>query len=41
LGAGDGDNLEEGFLVNEATGNVFALLWETMIELEAEAFPCF
>jgi len=41
LGAGDRDGLEEGFLADEAAGDGFALLWEAMIELEVEAFPCF
>jgi len=41
LGAGDGDNLEEGFLIDVAAGDGFALLWEAMTELEMEAFPCF
>ena len=29
LGAGDRDDLEEEFLVNEAARDVFALFWET------------
>jgi len=41
LGAGDGDGLEEGFLVDKAARDIFALLWEAMTELEVEAFPCF
>ena len=41
LGAGDRDDLEKGFLVNGATGDVFVLFWEAMAELEVEAFPCF
>jgi len=41
LGAGDGDDLEKGFLADEATGAEFALLWEAMAELEVEAFSCF
>jgi len=41
LGSGNRDDLEEGFLVDEATGDGFALLWETMTELEVEAFLCF
>jgi len=41
LGAGDRDGLEEGFLVDEATGDGFALFWEAVTELEVEAFPCF
>ena len=41
LGAEDRDDLEEGFLVNEATRDKFALFWGVMAELEVEAFPCF
>jgi len=41
LEAGDRDNLEEGFLVDEAAGGIFALFWKAMVELEVEAFPCF
>ena len=41
LGAGDGDNLEEKFLADEATGDEFVLFWGAMAELEVEAFPCF
>jgi len=41
LGVGDRDDLEEGFLVDEATGDRFALLWETVTKPEVEAFPCF
>jgi len=41
LGAVDGDDLEEGFLVDEAARDGFALLWEAMTEPEIEAFPCF
>jgi len=41
LGVGDRDDLEEGFLVDKATGDRFALLWEAVTELEVEAFPCF
>ena len=41
LEAGDGDNLEEEFLADEAIGDVFALFWEAMAVLEVEAFPCF
>jgi len=37
----DRDDLEEGFLADEAAGDIFALLWETMTELEMKAFPCF
>jgi len=41
LGAGDGDDLGEEFLADEATGAEFALFWEAMAEPEMEAFPCF
>ena len=41
LGGGDGDNLEEEFLVNEATRDEFALFWGAVAEPEIEAFPCF
>jgi len=41
LGVGDGDGLEEGFLVDGAARGVFALFWEAVAELEVEAFPCF
>jgi len=41
LGAEDRDDLEEGFLVNEATGDRFALFWEAIAEPEVEAFSCF
>jgi len=41
LGVGDGDGLEEGFLVDKAARDKFALLWEAVTELEVEAFPCF
>ena len=41
LEVGDGDSLEEGFLVDEATRDGFALFWEAVTELEVEAFPCF
>ncbi len=41
LRAGDGGSLEEGFLVDKATEDRFALLWEAMTEPEVEAFPCF
>jgi len=41
LGVGDGDGLEEGFLVDKAARDGFALLWEVMTELEIEAFPYF
>jgi len=41
LGVGDRDDLEEGFLADEAAGDEFALFWGVMTELEMEAFPCF
>jgi len=41
LGAGDGNNLEEGFLVDEAAGGEFVLFWEAVAEPEVEAFPYF
>jgi len=37
----DRDNLEERFLVDEATGDEFALFWEAVAVSEVEAFPCF
>jgi len=41
LGVGDRNDLEEGLLVDKATGDGLVLLWKTMTELEVEAFPCF
>ena len=41
LGAGDGDDLGEEFLADEAAGDEFALFWEAVVGLEVEAFPCF
>jgi len=41
LKAGDGDDLEEGFLVDEAARDRFALFWETTTRPEMEAFPYF
>jgi len=41
LGAGNGDDLEEGFLVNKATKDGFALFWEAMAGPEVEALPYF
>jgi len=41
LGAGDEDDLEKGFLVDEAAGDRFALFWEAVVGLEVEAFSCF
>ena len=41
LGVGDGDGLEENILVDETTGDVFALFWEAIAEPEVEAFSYF
>ena len=41
LGAGDGDDLEEEFLVDRVAGAEFALFWEAMAEPEVEAFSYF
>jgi len=41
LEAGDGDDLEKGFLMDEATGDGFALFWEAIAGPEVEAFPYF
>ena len=41
LGVGDRDDLEEEFLVDEATEDMFALFWGAMAEIELETFPCF
>jgi len=41
LGTGDGDDLEEEFLVDEAAGDGFALFWEAMAGLEIEVLSCF
>ena len=41
LGAGDRDGLEEGFLMDGAAEDGFALLWEAVTEPEVEAFSCF
>ena len=41
LEVGDKDDLEEGFLVDEATKDGFTLFWEAVAVLEVEAFPCF
>jgi len=41
LRVGDRDDLEEEFLVDEATRDGFALFWEAMAEPEIEAFFCF
>jgi len=40
LGAGDRDDFEE-VLVDETTGDGFALFWETVAVLEIKAFSCF
>ena len=37
LEAKDRDNLEEGFLVDKAAGDRFALLWKAVTEPEVEA----
>ena len=41
LRVGDGDDLEEELLVDEAARDGFALFWEAVAEPEVEAFPCF
>jgi len=41
LGAGDRDDLEREFLVDEAVRDMFALSWGAMAVPEVEAFPCF
>ena len=41
LGVGDGDDLEEELLADEAARDGFALFWEAVAEPEVEAFPCF
>jgi len=41
LGSRDRDGFKEGFLADGAARGVFALFWETMAELEVEAFSCF
>jgi len=41
LGVGDRDDLEEGFLVDKAARDMFALFWKAVAGLEVEAFPCF
>ena len=41
LGVGDGDGFEEEFLADKAARAEFVLFWETITELEVEAFPCF
>jgi len=41
LEAGNGDNLEEKFLADEATRDGFALFWGAVAVPEVEAFSCF
>ena len=41
LGVGNRDDLGEGFLVDKATRDEFALFWEAVTELKVEAFLCF
>jgi len=41
LGVGDEGDLEEEFLVDEATRDGFALFWEAIAEPEVEAFSYF
>ena len=41
LRVGNRDDLEEEFLVDEATRDEVALFWRAMAVLEVEAFPCF
>ena len=41
LRVGDEDNLEKGFLVDEAARDEVALFWGAMVVLEIEVFPCF
>jgi len=38
---GDKDNFKKKVLVDEATGDGFALSWETIAEPEMKAFPYF
>jgi len=38
---GDRDDLEKGFLADEAARAEFALFWEAVAGPEVEAFPCF
>jgi len=37
----DEDDLEKGFLADEATRDGFPLFWKAIVGLEAEAFPYF
>jgi len=41
LGAENGDDLEEEFLVDEAVRGRFALFWGAVAVPEVEAFSCF
>ena len=41
LRAENGNDLEKEFLADKATGNVFALFWETIAGPEVKAFSCF
>jgi len=41
LGVGDRNDLEEGFLVDKATGDEFVLFWEVIAGLEVKVFPYF
>ena len=41
LGVGDRDDLEEKFLADEATRDMFALFWKAMMVLEVKVFPYF
>ena len=41
LGAKDGDNLGEEFLVDKVVRAEFALFWGVVAGLEVEAFSCF
>jgi len=41
LGAGNGDDLEEEFLADEAARDGFALFWGAVAKPEVKAFSCF
>jgi len=41
LEAENRNDLEEDVLVDEAVRDEFILFWETIVEPEVEAFPCF
>jgi len=41
LEAGDGDDLKERFLVDEAAGDGFPLFWKAIVELKVKTFSCF